>query len=75
MEKNICKKYTFDNLNISYLTSSLGPVSIHFLYEIITSFIPYLRKKSSLDLTENEKKKILNCFKIIYPTEEYVRTS
>ena len=75
MDSYNCRRFTLDNLKISYLTSSLGPVSIHFLYEIITAFLPHLKKKNSLNLSDSEKQKILNCFSVIYPTEEYVRTS
>lgn len=68
------KPFTLTNTDIYYSTSSLGAINFNFIFEFITSFIPSLSKNYK-SITEKDKKKYLNIFHVIYPTEDYVNLS
>lgn len=70
------KALSLDNNKIDfyYATSSLGAVPFNFIYDFITAVYPSLHKPSKAYM-EKHKKKLIDSFHLIYPTEVYVNLS
>ena len=66
-------KFTFENMSIYYLASSVGNLNTKLILDFASCFLE--DNKMAKKMTYEEKSKIMEKFHVLYPSESYVENS
>ncbi len=63
----------FSNVKCYYATSSVSAINFTMICDLLSAFVPWIKPKFPID--SQTKTDLLNCMRVIYPNDNYVRNS